>query len=65
MNEDVQQYLDQFRSHLSQFKVRLSNFAKGIENCITARFEKKKATLFHRWKESVLTAQFNEQAVMS
>jgi hypothetical protein len=60
MNEDVQQYLDQFRSHLSQFKVRLSNFTKGIENVYMKRFEKRKMAMFHRWKESIVAAQYNE-----
>lgn len=56
MNEDVQQYLDQFRSHLSQFKVRLNSFTKSIENVFERRVEKRKYALFHRWKESNLAS---------
>jgi len=41
MTDEIQQYIDQFRSLLAQFKVRLNSFSRNLENLCTKRQEKK------------------------
>jgi hypothetical protein len=37
ITDDVQQYLDQFRSSLDQFKVRLNSFSRNLEGLFVRR----------------------------
>jgi hypothetical protein len=46
INDDVQQYLDHFRSSLEQFKVRLNSFSRGLEGLFLRRQQKQATSLF-------------------
>ena len=54
LTEDMQSYLDQFRSHLSQFKVRLGSFTKSLTGLYQRRQEKRACQLFQRWKQATV-----------
>ena len=41
ITDEIQQYIDQFRSSLGQFKVRLNSFSRNLENLCVKRQEKK------------------------
>jgi hypothetical protein len=54
MTDDIQQYLDQFRSLLGQFKVRLNSFSRNLENLIVKRQQKKACQVFQQWKQMMI-----------
>ena len=61
MTDDIQHYLDQFRSSLGQFKVRLNSFTRNLENLIARRTEKRLIQKFQLWKQTLIFTQYKEQ----
>jgi hypothetical protein len=61
LTEEIQEYLDQFRSHLNQFKVRLNGFTRNLENLFIKRQQKAKVKTFQTWKNMMIFMQYKEQ----
>jgi len=43
LTDEIQQYLDQFRSQLCQFRVRLNSFSRNLENVFLRKLQKKES----------------------
>ena len=61
LTQDMQSYIDQFRSHLDQFSVRLTSYCRGLQACIKRRQDRRTCQVFQRWKERVVEARFQDQ----
>ena len=61
MTEDIQDYLNQFRSNLVQFKVRLGSFSRSLENVFQRRHEKKMCKVFQNWKQMMIFQQYKDK----